>query len=129
VHDRTGLLVENTPEAWINAIESLIQSTAKRQALAQAAREYVISSYLADQAGDAWQTVTQKLHIDHSPKDATAMAKLVEASLLSVKPSIVKWIAKKFLHHHTYVKLHTILREEGISGIKKRIAKLKRALR
>jgi 2-polyprenyl-3-methyl-5-hydroxy-6-metoxy-1,4-benzoquinol methylase len=129
VHDQTGLLVENTTEAWINAIESLIQSTAKRQALAQTAREYVISTYLMDQAGDAWQTVIQKLHIDHSPKDASAMAELLEASLLLVKPSIVKWIAKKFLHHNTYVKLHTILREEGISGIKKRIAKLKRALR
>jgi hypothetical protein len=82
-----------------------------------------------DQAGDAWQSVIQKLHIDHSPKDASAMAELLEASLLLVKPSIVKWIAKKFLHRYTYIKLHTILREEGISGIKKRIAKLKRALR
>jgi glycosyltransferase involved in cell wall biosynthesis len=124
VHEQTGLLVENTTEAWINAIESLIQSTATRQALAQAAREYVIATHLADQAGDAWETAIQKLNIDHSPKDTHAMAGLIEASVLTVTPNInAKWIAKKFLQRHTYVRLHTILREEGIAGIKKRIAK------
>jgi hypothetical protein len=124
VHEQTGLLVENTTEAWINAIEALTQSTEIRQALAQAAREYVIATHLADQAGDAWETVIQKLNIDHSPKGAAAMASLVEASVLVIKPNInAKWIAKKLLQRHTYGRLHTILREEGVAGIKKRVAK------
>lgn len=124
VHDQTGLLVENTTEAWISATETLIQSTTKRQALAQAAREYVIATHLADQAGDAWATVIQKLNIDHSPKDPAAMASLVEASVLVIRPNInAKWIAKKLLQRHTYARLSKILREEGIAGIKRRVAK------
>jgi glycosyltransferase involved in cell wall biosynthesis len=124
VHQQTGLLVENTTEAWVNAMESLIQSTPQRQALAQAARDYVIATHLADQAGDAWETVIQTLNIDHSPRDPEAMASLVEASVLAIKPNIsARWIANKLLRRHTYVRLRTILREEGIEGIKKRVAK------
>jgi hypothetical protein len=105
-------------------MESLIQSTPQRQALAQAARDYVIATHLADQAGDAWETVIQTLNIDHSPRDPEAMASLVEASVLAIKPNInARWIANKLLRRHTYVRLRTILREEGIEGIKKRVAK------
>jgi hypothetical protein len=105
-------------------MESLIQSTPQRQALAQAARDYVIATHLADQAGDAWETVIQTLNIDHSPRDPEAMASLVEASVLAIKPNInARWIANKLLRRHTYVRLRTILREEGIAGIKKRVAK------
>ena len=124
VHQQTGLLVENTTEAWVNAIESLIQSTQQRQALAQAARDYVIATHLADQAGDAWETAIQTLNIDHSPRDPEAMASLIEASVLVIKPNInARWVANKLLRRHTYVRLGTILREEGIEGIKKRVAK------
>ena len=124
VHQQTGLLVENTTEAWVNAMESLIQSTPQRQALAQAARDYVIATHLADQAGDAWETAIQTLNIDHSPRDPEAMASLVEASVLAIKPNInARWIANKLLRRHTYVRLGTILREEGIERIKKRVAK------
>jgi hypothetical protein len=52
------------------------------------------------------------------------MASLVEASVLAIKPNInARWIANKLLRRHTYVRLRTILREEGIKGIKKRVAK------
>jgi len=122
VHEQTGLLVENTAEAWINSIESLIQSTATRQALAQAAREYVIATHLADQAGDAWETAIQKLNIDHNPKDAAAMAELVEASVLVIKPNInVLWIARKLSQRRTYSRLVSILKNEGVAGVKKRL--------
>ena len=124
VDQQTGLLVENTTEAWIRAIETLIQSPAQRQALSQAARDYVIATHLADQAGDAWQSVIRKLSIDHRPLDDTAEAALVEASLHMVKPNIsAKWLAKKLLQRHTYGRLSKILREEGFAGIKKRVAK------
>ncbi len=122
VHEQTGLLVENTSEAWISAIESLIQSTEKRQALAQAAREYVIATHLADQAGDAWQTAIQKLNIDHSAKDAAAMASLVEASVLLIRPNInILRIARKLTQFRTYSRLSSILKDEGIAGVKKRL--------
>jgi glycosyltransferase involved in cell wall biosynthesis len=122
VPEQTGLLVDNTPEAWIHAIESLIQSTAKRQALAQAAREYVVATHLVDQAGDAWATAIQKLNIDHSPKDAAAMASLAEASVLVIRPNInILWIARKLTQFRTYSRLSSILKDEGITGVKKRL--------
>jgi glycosyltransferase involved in cell wall biosynthesis len=122
VHEQTGLLVENTNEAWISAIESLIQSTGTRQALAQAARAYVIATHLADQAGDAWQTAIQTLKIDQSPQDAVAVAALVEASVLVIKPNInVLLIARRLTQLRTYSRLVSILKNEGVAGVKKRL--------
>lgn len=44
-HGETGLLVDNTEEAWLAAIESLIEQPERRMALAQAAQREVFERY------------------------------------------------------------------------------------
>ncbi|MBI5937895.1 MAG: glycosyltransferase [Betaproteobacteria bacterium] len=44
-HGETGLLVDNTEPAWLEAIESLIEQPARRMALAQAAQREVFDRY------------------------------------------------------------------------------------
>ncbi|WP_265215899.1 glycosyltransferase family protein [Herbaspirillum lusitanum] len=44
-HDRTGLLMPNSSEAWLNAITMLIESPEKRHALASAGQQEVCKNY------------------------------------------------------------------------------------
>jgi hypothetical protein len=47
---------------------------------------------------------------------------LVEASVLRIPPNInLSWIIKKLTQRHTYRRLRTVLKSEGLSGIKKRL--------
>jgi 2-polyprenyl-3-methyl-5-hydroxy-6-metoxy-1,4-benzoquinol methylase len=118
-NDVTGLLVDNTTTDWVNAINSLIQSSEERCKLSNAARQYVIDTHLADQAGDAWQKVIERLKIER-----VEIPGLVEASVLHIRPNInALWIARKLTQRRTYSRLRTILKSEGIAGIKKRLVR------
>lgn len=118
VHDSvTGILVLNSTTAWVNAINSLIQSTEERRRLSNAARQYVIDTHLADHAGDAWKTVISRLNIQN-----VEIPGLAEASELHVRTNInALWIARKLTQRRTYGQLCTILKSEGIAGVKKRL--------
>ena len=113
----TGLLVDNTTSAWVQAINNLICSIEERRRLSIAARRYVIDTHLADQAGDAWQTVIERLKIQR-----VEIPGLVEASVPHIRPNInALWIAKKLTQRRTYSRLRSILNREGIAGVKKRL--------
>jgi hypothetical protein len=118
-HDLTGLLVDNNTTAWVNAIESLIQSPQERLRLSTNARQFVTDTHLADRAGQAWQTVVEQLDIKQA-----RIPGLVEASVKHFKPNINKtWIIQKLLQRRTYSRIRTILREEGFAGLTKRFAR------
>ena len=111
--------MDNTTANWVNAINSLIQSTEARLKLSNTARQYVIDTHLADQAGDAWQTVIERLKIER-----VEIPGLVEASVLHIRPNInALWIAKKLTQRRTYSRLMIILKSEGIAGVKKRLVR------
>lgn len=113
----TGLLVSNSTKAWVSAINSLIQSADERRRLSHAARQYVIDTHLADQAGNAWQTVVNRINIQRRE-----IPGLVEASLLYTRPKMnILWVARKLIQRRTYGWLCTIIKNEGIAGVKKRI--------
>lgn len=115
----SGLLVDNRTDAWIDAIERLILSIDDRKKLANNARQFVIATHLVDRAGDAWQTVINKIYVGRVETPG-----LVEASLVPVKLHLnAKWICKKLLERYTYQRLFTILKTEGIGGVKKRLAR------
>jgi len=118
-HDSAGLLVDNNTTAWVSAIESLIHSPQERMRLSTNARQFVIDTHLADRAGQAWQTVIEQLDIKQ-----VRMPGLVEASVKQFKPNInKKWIVQKLLQRRTYLRIKTILREEGFAGLTKRLAR------
>lgn len=115
--DVTGLLINQDAESWISAIETLIESTDMRQKISANARQYVIETHLADQTGDAWQTVIDKLNIER-----IFMPGLAEASVMRAKQGInLLWVARMLTKRRTYSRLNFILRSEGISGVKKRL--------
>jgi hypothetical protein len=118
-HDLTGLLVEQYPDAWLAAIETLIRSPQERLRLSTNARQFVADTHLANRAGQAWQTVIEQLDIKRAP-----IPGLIEASEKKFKPNInKKWIFHKLLQRRTYLRIKTILREEGLAGLTKRVAK------
>jgi 2-polyprenyl-3-methyl-5-hydroxy-6-metoxy-1,4-benzoquinol methylase len=115
-----GLLVENTSTSWINAIDTLIQSIDERQRLSSAARQYVIDNYLIDKAGDAWKTVIDRLAVER-----VDIPGLVEALNSRIQPNInIMFIARRLFQPRTYSRLKTIFQSEGISGIKRRLARI-----
>jgi hypothetical protein len=115
-----GLLVENTSTSWINAIDTLIQSIDERQRLSNTARQYVIDNYLADNAGDAWKNVIDRLAVER-----VEVPGFVEALKSVIQPKIdSKSIARRLFQPSTYSRLKTIFQSEGISGIKRRLARI-----
>lgn len=115
----TGILVENTDSAWLQAIESLLDSAHKRREISDAARQYVAQTHLIDQAGNAWQAVIEKLAIKRAPAPG-----LIEASKMPFKiPADPIWIASKLIQRGTYVRLRQIIEREGMAGVKRRFVR------
>ena len=54
-NDKTGLLVENLPEAWYAAMVRLIENPSLRQQIAQVARDKVKGLYSEEQFEQEWQ--------------------------------------------------------------------------
>jgi O-antigen biosynthesis protein len=115
----TGLLVNNDSAAWIDALETLIESVEMRCKISEAARQYVIDTHMADKAAIAWQSVIEKLDIQR-----VRIPGLVEASVTQFKPNInIRWIIKKLLQIQTYSKIRLIISKEGVKGLVSRIMK------
>lgn len=56
-HDEDGVLVDNTPTAWYNAMKDLIENPQKRDVLAANAYQKVVSQY-------SWQSEARNLWVD-----------------------------------------------------------------
>lgn len=118
VNRDTGLLVNNQTEKWVEAIETLIGSLDLRIQLSAAARQYVMETHLADRAGDAWQTVIERLQIQR-----VDVPGLVEAAE-SYRPKLsIGQLIQRLLRPQTISKGLRVLRNEGMEGVKKKIAK------
>lgn len=115
-HATHALLVENTASDWAQAIESLINNPAKRQELSDAARQYVAEHHMANHAGDAWQTVIEKLDVQR----VNSPGLIEDAKMPFTIPNDPVWIAKRLFHPRTYARLTQIMANEGIAGVKKR---------
>jgi len=55
-HLETGYLAENTPEAWADALECLLEDDSLRENMAAKAQQYVFSSRMLRNCATAWQT-------------------------------------------------------------------------
>lgn len=119
VHGQTGLLADNTTDAWADAIESLMHNRQHREQLSDAARDYVMQTHLVNESGDAWQRVIEQL-----PPPRAKAADLIQASKLSVDiPKDPLWIARRLLRRRTYTRLREIVASEGVAGVRRRLAR------
>ncbi|MBP9713227.1 MAG: glycosyltransferase [Sterolibacterium sp.] len=62
VHEQTGLLVANQPEAWFAALSRLIEDAALRQQIGGAARSYVHAERLLRTRAVDWLSAIDDLH-------------------------------------------------------------------
>jgi glycosyltransferase involved in cell wall biosynthesis len=60
-HMETGWLAENTPDAWIEALETLVSDVALRTNLAQAAQDYVFSQRTLQHSAYLWQEAIKSI--------------------------------------------------------------------
>ncbi len=65
IHGETGLLCENTEQAWLCAIEQLISQPELRARIAQQARQRVIQDYAAGTASDQFYQTWQDVYASH----------------------------------------------------------------
>jgi O-antigen biosynthesis protein len=114
-----GILVNDFAADWINAIEMLIEKTDERIRLSSAARENVKEAHLVDRAGDTWKSVIDLLVI--RPREPISSYDVL--SLRIHTRFNVSRILKKLIQLRSYKQLSTIYKNEGIVGIKIRLAR------
>jgi glycosyltransferase involved in cell wall biosynthesis len=74
IEGQTGLLVNNTEEAWFEAIMSLVTDATKRRNMAAAAHAHVRAELSLDQAVEAWRGVLGGFFAGDSDGDSKAAA-------------------------------------------------------
>jgi glycosyltransferase involved in cell wall biosynthesis len=72
IEGQTGLLVDNTEEAWFEAIMSLVTDATKRRNMAAAAHAHVRAELSLDQAVEAWRGLLGGFFADDSDGDSKA---------------------------------------------------------
>jgi len=62
IHGKSGLLVENDAESWIDAIVALIDDEELREELRENAREYLISNRILDKCVFKWERALSEIY-------------------------------------------------------------------
>jgi O-antigen biosynthesis protein len=134
INGETGFLVENDTDSWVSAILKLGNSVELRQVLAQNAIKYVNQGFSLDVAGDAWQSVVNKLAISRIQDLALLKPETYQVGILrteidangihlEVKKSLPR-ILRQLLSTTVYPKLYRVLRTEGIRGLLQRLKRI-----
>ena len=134
VNGETGFLVENNTDSWVAAILKLGDSVELRQTLAQNAIEYVKLAFSLDVAGDAWQSVVNKLAISRTQDLALLKPETYQTGVLravadtngislEAKISILK-LVKQLLAPVVYFKIYRVLKAEGLKGLIQRLKRI-----
>ncbi len=134
INGETGFLVENDTDSWVSAILKLGNSVELRQVLAQNAIKYVNQGFSLDVAGDAWQSVVNKLAISRTQDLALLKPETYQVGILrtevdangirlEVRKSLPR-ILRQLLSTTVYPKLYRVLRTEGIRGLLQRLKRI-----
>lgn len=134
INGETGVLVNNDTDSWVTAILKLGDSFELRNLLAQKAIEYVNQSFSLDVAGDAWQSVVNKLAISRAEdvallKPETYQVGILKTAIdangihLEVKTSVSR-IFRQLLSPAVYLKIYRVIRTEGFSGLLQRLKRI-----
>ena len=130
-HEQTGLLVKNNTDSWVDAIITISNSIELRKNLIQNALAYVEESFSLNVAGDAWQSVVDKLDIIRTGNTALLKPETYQLGILKtysdenglyldVQKNITV-IIKHLLNITVYPKIYRVLRSEGIKGLIRRL--------
>lgn len=78
-HGRTGLLVENSPAAWLQAIETLLRDRAMRQRIATAAGDEVRRTRGTEAGAKAWESLGRMIRA-RGPRRTTVPVQMVTSA-------------------------------------------------
>lgn len=62
IHGKTGLLVENDTESWVEALEQMINDENLRRSIGRNAKEYVFSNRVLDNCASKWEAALLSIH-------------------------------------------------------------------
>jgi glycosyltransferase involved in cell wall biosynthesis len=107
VHEETGLLVPNQPEAWYNALVRLIEDCDLRDEIKNRAREYVQRHYSQKNFEQVWWAHIQQVLAGHSSLAVTEDSQMrldLPAEQGKTRPSLsfplrALWKGSKNLYH------------------------------
>ncbi|WP_262966379.1 methyltransferase domain-containing protein [Methylobacter psychrophilus] len=134
INEETGFLVSNDTDSWVTAILKLGDSFELRNLLAQRAIEYVSQLFSLNVAGDAWQSVVNKLAISRTEdlallKPETYQVGILKTAIdangihLEVKMSFSR-IFRQLLSPAVYLKIYRVISTEGFSGLLQRLKRI-----
>ncbi len=134
INDETGCLVTNDTDSWVEAILKLAGSTELRNQINKNAIEYVKQSFSLNVAGDAWQSVVNKLAITRTEDKALLRPETYQEGILKttidangihldVRKSLPR-ILRQLLNASFYPKFYRVLRTEGIEGLTQRLKRI-----
>lgn len=117
---RSGLLVHNKSDSWIQAIESLICSHELRSLLVENARSNVMRNHNIDISAKAWSDVFNSLGVDYSSRTSKM------SSLSNIRRNwfgTFRELVAHLIKPSSYVKLFKVMKRHGFRGVYERIAR------
>jgi len=129
----TGLLVENTTQAWADAILLLALNNELRSKVSDQAVNWIKEFYSIDKSGDGWQSLFADMTVLRIGnvellKPETYQVSHIKAININgadyLAPKLnYKRILKEVFHWNLYKKVFRIYREEGVKGLTIRLTR------
>ena len=113
-HGENGILCANLEEDWYQAVRELVLSASQRTKLAEAARRFTESEYPMKRAADCWNRVLTSTQAGQGQQGSELLTARRNISLL----------ARYMLSPAAYRFAFRLLRQEGFSGVRKRLSRL-----
>jgi 2-polyprenyl-3-methyl-5-hydroxy-6-metoxy-1,4-benzoquinol methylase/glycosyltransferase involved in cell wall biosynthesis len=117
-NELSGLLVGNAPDDWIRAIESLVISCDRRNALALNARECVMRDYNIDISAKKWGELFDSLQINFSKRNNE---RLINFSFNRNRLQAFFLLMPHLIKPNSYIRLFKVLGKHGIRGVFERV--------
>lgn len=116
-----GILVENTTEAWYQAIKDLILHASKRQEISDSAKHYVRKNCNLDISANAWRDLIGSLDVDIKKQHQLKISPLPKRwEILKT----LKWAATHLCRYASYEKAYTTFKNHGIAGLVRRVKRI-----
>lgn len=116
----SGVLVENTTEAWTEALRSLITSHELRNRIVDSAKERVALLHNLDLSAQSWQLLVKSLNV--FPRCAQ-VGHINMAEIRRDRSAIVRFAVRHVLKPDSYIKAFRALRRYGIRGLYERVVR------
>lgn len=110
-HDLTGLLVENHPDAWLNAVTELVEKPEKAGDISRAAREFVETHYSTQTVAWSWAKMLRNVSTSYLDENVNRIRVR--------EPGI--WAARLGQIRHISVVVSGVYKQGGVRPVMKKV--------